>query len=100
VSLSTFEFVTGPKTDDWLVHMVGLLAAVIGSALLVAARRREGGRAIWTLAVGAALAFAAIDIVYASTGRIRWVYLLDATAELVLAGWLLAAVVRPRRGNA
>ena len=24
VSLSTFEFVTGPKTDDWLVHMVGL----------------------------------------------------------------------------
>mgnify|MGYP003293179536 CR=1 FL=1 len=31
VSMRTFELVTGPKTDDWLVRMVGLLAAVIGA---------------------------------------------------------------------
>jgi hypothetical protein len=29
VHLPSFEAVTGPKTDDWLVHMVGLLAAVV-----------------------------------------------------------------------
>lgn len=37
VQLPSFEAVTGPKTDDWLVHMVGLLAGVIGAALGVAA---------------------------------------------------------------
>ena len=25
--LPSFEAITGPKIDDWLVHMVGLLAA-------------------------------------------------------------------------
>lgn len=34
IHLTSFEAVTGPKTDDWLVHMVGLLAASIGLALL------------------------------------------------------------------
>jgi hypothetical protein len=31
VHLPSFEAVTGPKTDDWLVHMVGLLAGVIAA---------------------------------------------------------------------
>jgi hypothetical protein len=36
--LASFEAVTGPKTDDWLVKMVGLLAAVIGATLGVAVK--------------------------------------------------------------
>ena len=39
VSLRTFEVVTGPKVDDWLVQTVGALAAAIGDTLLVAERR-------------------------------------------------------------
>jgi hypothetical protein len=31
VHLASFEAITGPKVDDWLVRMVGLLAAVIGA---------------------------------------------------------------------
>ena len=34
LSIRTFEAVTGPKVDRWLVKTVGLLVAVIGASLL------------------------------------------------------------------
>ena len=61
IHLASFEAVTGPKTDDWLVKMVGLLAAAIGAALLTAARQSSRGSSeILVLAVGSAGAFAAV----------------------------------------
>jgi hypothetical protein len=85
VSMRTFEWVTGRKTDRWLVRMVGLLAAVIGLAIL-RDRDRPVDRA---LPVGAALAFSAIDVVYTANGTIRPIYLGDAAVEAALiAGWL------------
>lgn len=93
VSMPAFESVTGSKTDDWLVHMVGVLAAVIGVTLLVGLRRPRG--AVTTLAVLAALGFAAIDIVYTWNGTIRPIYLGDAVVELALAA---AVLVSSRRG--
>lgn len=89
VSMAAFEAVTGPKTDDWLVHMVGVLAAVIGTTLLYGARRPDG--TVVLLAVLAALGFAAIDLVYGLSGVIRPIYLADAVVELGLAGAVLAA---------
>ena len=90
VSLRTFERVTGPKTDGWLVKMVGLLAAVIGGVLV---RRASGGEPPdAALGVGSAAAFAAIDVVYAGRGRISPIYLADAAAEAALIGaWALAS---------
>ena len=84
LSMRTFESVTGPKTDRWLVRMVGLLAAVIGASLL--ARRGNVDR---TLPVGSALAFASVDTTYSLRGTISRIYLADALLELALvAGWL------------
>jgi hypothetical protein len=84
LSMRTFEWVTGPKTDRWLVRMVGLLAAVIGASLL--ARRRSSDR---ILPVGSALAFASVDTTYSLRGAISRIYLADALLELALvAGWL------------
>jgi len=92
-SLRTFELVTGPKTDDWLVHMVGLLAAAIGLALWGGARRRPPAGEVVALAGLSAASFAGIDLVYALGGRISPVYLGDAAVELALIaalaiGWL------------
>ena len=42
-SVDTFQRVTGPKTDVWLVKTVGVLVAAIGGALIVAQRRRRSG---------------------------------------------------------
>ena len=91
VHLTSFEAITGPKVDDWLVRMVGLLAAVIGATLLVAARQGTRTREIHVLALGSALAFAAIDIWYALQGRIASVYLADAVLELGVVALLVAA---------
>ena len=91
VSIGTFQKVTGPKTDLWLVKTAGVLITVIGVVMGMAARRPSAKpqREIAPLAVGSALGLAGIDVVYVAQGRIRPVYLLDALAEVLLAGaWI------------
>ena len=94
VSIYSFELVSGPKTDDWLVKMVGLLAASIGLALLVAARGARPSVEGIVLGVVSALSFTAIDVFYVLDGTLLGVYLLDALLEvcivvLLLAGWMV-----------
>jgi len=91
VHLPSFEAVTGPKTDDWLVKTVGILVLAVGFVMLVAALRLRVTFEVALLCVSTALALAVIDIVYVANGTIRWVYLLDAAVELALvAAWSLA----------
>lgn len=98
VSIRTFMAVTGPKTDVWLVKTVGLLVAVIGAAIGLAA---WGGRftpEVFLLAVGSSAALAAVDVYYHARGVIPRVYLLDAVAEAVLiVAWGALWVEIPRR---
>jgi hypothetical protein len=89
LSRRAFEAVTGPKTDWWLVQMVGLLAAAIGTTLAVGARAETRSPAVRTLAILSALSFSGIDIVHAARGRISKIYLGDAAVELVLVTALL-----------
>lgn len=92
VSLWTFEAVTGPKTDHWLVRTVGVLAAVIGVGLLVGVRRRRPGLETLTLGLASALGFAGVDVVYVLTGTIGPLYLADAAVQLVLVTLLVRAI--------
>jgi len=41
VNISSFQLVTGPKTDLWLVKTVGVLVTVISVTLLIAAYRQR-----------------------------------------------------------
>ena len=88
--LPSFEAVTGPKVDKWLVKMVGALAVANGVALAFGARRDEPSDETIALAVCSALAFAAVDVIYVTRGRIRPVYLADAAAELALGAAVVA----------
>jgi hypothetical protein len=98
VSMRTFELVTGPKVDRWLVKMVGLLAAVIGGTLGVRALDRRATPDP-LLGTTAALAFAAVDTRYAASGRISKIYLADALVELGIVGaWIAARRSRGPRG--
>ena len=84
VSYRSFEAVTGRKREPWLVKTVGLLTVVSGAVIATDAGGREGTTR--RLAIGTALAYAAIDTWYAGVRRnIRPIYLLDAAAELGLA---------------
>jgi hypothetical protein len=90
IDIDSFQAVTGPKMDLWLVRTVGVLVAVIGAVLVFAARRRTIGAEIMLLAVGSALGLTAIDIIYVLSGTISPIYLADAVAELgLVAGWFL-----------
>ena len=85
VSIRSFEAVTGPKVDRWLVKTVGLLVAIIGSALALASRRRAFPPEVVLVAAASAGALATIDTVYVAKRRISPVYLLDAVTEIALA---------------
>ena len=92
-SLGTFQKVTGPKTDLWLVKTVGVVVGVIGGVLAVAGLRRQTAPEIPLLAAGSAAGLAGIDIVYVAKKRISRIYLLDAAAELLLiAGWAFTSI--------
>jgi hypothetical protein len=54
VSRPTFEAVTGPKTDYWLVRTVGALASVIGTTLGVASYRNRVSSELAVLGIGSA----------------------------------------------
>ena len=85
--IRSFQRVTGPKTDLWLVRTVGLLTAVVGSVLLLPGEdeRRIHARA---LGAGTAAALGGIDLTYVANGTISGVYLLDAAAQLAfLVRW-------------
>jgi hypothetical protein len=91
ISMRTFERVTGPKIDKWLVKTVGVLVTAIGSTLTLAAARKDSSPEARLLAIASAASLTAIDVVYVAQRRIAPIYLLDAAAELALIGgwWLM-----------
>ena len=94
ISMDTFEAVTGEKTDDWLVYMVGGLAAVIGATLLVAARRKSLSAEAVALGLLSAVAFAAVDTVFALNGTISRIYLADAIVQAVIFFAIIGGISR------
>jgi energy-converting hydrogenase Eha subunit E len=85
IHMGSFEAVTGPKTDDWLVKMVGCLALAIGASLGFASRRsRAYAEDVVLLAAGSAGAFTLIDVWYVAAGRISPIYMADAVVEIAL----------------
>jgi hypothetical protein len=93
VDIDSFQKVTGPKVDLWLVKTVGALVTVIGAVLAVGWRRGAGGTAnpeVPMLATGSAAALAGIGSYYSLRGRISKVYLLDAIVEVgIILIWFL-----------
>lgn len=89
LSMETFERVTGPKTDRWLVRTVAVLVIAIGLSIGFGGRNGPFGM-LRTLAIGSALGLAAIDVLYASRHVIRRIYLADAAAQVVFViAWAL-----------
>lgn len=91
----SFEAMTGPKTDYWLVRTVGALVSVVGAVLLLGSRRSRWLPEFTLLAVGSALSLALVDIVGVAVRRISPVYLLDAVGELALVAAWVGAEQRP-----
>lgn len=90
--MRSFEAVTGPKRERWLVKTMGLFIAAVGVALGTT-------RDVRVLGITTAAALCACDVVYAGKRRISPVYLLDAVVEgALVAGWI--AIILRQRGRA
>lgn len=92
VAMPLFLAITGPKTDLWLVRMVGLLAVTIGVSLGAAARQKRISADSIVLAIGAAASFTGIDVTYVVLHRISSVYLADAAVEIMLVSSICLAL--------
>lgn len=89
VSMTLFEAITGEKTDDWLVVMVGLLTVAIGLHLVRTIRRRGEPDDVRFLGLASAASFGAMDLWVWWTGVGSAAYLVDFFVELALiALWL------------
>jgi hypothetical protein len=83
----SFERITGPKEDYWLVQTVGGLALAIGASLGLALRRGRETPETAVLGAASCVAFG-LASVRASRTESR-VYLADALVEVAfLAAWL------------
>jgi hypothetical protein len=87
VSLRSFEAITGPKPEGWLVKTAGTLIAGVGVVLALAGAKKRVTPELVTLGVATAAGLAAIDLYYAGVRRrISPVYLLDALVEIGMIG--------------
>jgi hypothetical protein len=97
ISMNTFEWVSGPKTDDWLVRTVGILVVVVGLVLVSAAIKRDLGAPARILGVGSAAGLAWIDFFYAMRGVIWPIYMLDGIGQVGLIVLWAIALMKDRR---
>jgi hypothetical protein len=89
LNMRSFEMVTGPKRDKWLVKTVGALITAIGSTLLFSAAREPESETARNLGISTALALIGIDSIYSIRGTISKIYLMDAAVEAAIVGGLL-----------
>ncbi|MBE0429739.1 MAG: hypothetical protein IBX61_07675 [Thermoleophilia bacterium] len=89
VHIDSFQAVTGPKEDLWLVKTVGALLIAIGIILLTGSGRRRLVRETAMLGFGAALVLALVDLIYGLGGDISRIYVLEGVFEAMIAlAWL------------
>jgi hypothetical protein len=95
LDMRSFQRLTGPKLEHWLVKTVGLCVGVTGTSLWMAAERGSRNPETALLGAGTAAALCGVDLVYVARRRISPVYLVDAALQAALvAGWVRAAASR------
>lgn len=95
----SFEEVTGPKVDHWLVRTVAGMLVVMGVVLLRDAYRNRVPDSMRTMAGGLSGVLAIVALISSVGGWISWTYFLDGLIHLSFAlGWIISgAVLRQQR---
>jgi hypothetical protein len=87
-NLTSFAWVFGPKSDDWLQRTVAGLLITAGWSQLRTPNTAEGRRGACRIGLGTATTLLAVDLYYVPKERLRWTYLLDALMEVAwIAAW-------------
>lgn len=83
VDIHSFMLITGPKTDIWLVKMVGALTIVVSLLLLLTAKKKRVTIESLVIIFGSSIAYFIIDVVYFLERKISYVYLGDAGLQVI-----------------
>src|SRR4051812_27484566 len=88
INIKSFEAVTGPKVDKWLVKTISWLIVAVGLQLWFAKPPED----FITLGIGSALALGVSEAYYSAVKRrISYIYLADSAIEqLIILGWLFS----------
>ena len=96
--IQSFMFITGPKTDVWLVRTVAVLLICISLFFLLSSKKSEEPRVTLTALVFS-FGLAYIDFYYTLNNTIRWVYALDGIVESMFGLLWLYFLFSPRKGS-
>lgn len=96
VDINSFQSVTGPKTDLWMLRTLGLFLAIIGGALLFATRHGKPPLEIVVLAIAMASGLLLVDLVIVFSRIVPLRCLLDAVIQLGLILWWTRAAKASR----
>lgn len=89
VHMDSFEAVTGPKPDEFLVRTVGLILLMTGTILL-SQRRAPWERSAVFAAMGTALILGCVAVVSASGGWVWKVFFAEGAMHLLFAtAWIV-----------
>jgi len=87
LAASGLRAVVGSADDLGLLRGFGVVVAVVGAALLYAARRRELNPETARLGVAVALVLAAADVAFVLNGSAPPLYLIDAGVQVAFVLW-------------
>ena len=91
VHIKSFMWISGWKTDVWLVKTVSVLLICISIPWLMAACKKKYSAEVITLSVTCAIGLAAIEFYYSVTHVISPVYAMDGALQLVfLIAWIFS----------
>jgi hypothetical protein len=99
LDIESFMWVTGPKTDIWLVKTVSVLGLCVGITLLASYFYREITRPVLCLTLCTPLGFTFLDVYYYLQGTIKWTYLIDAGLQLIILIGYVIILSRPGTNN-
>ena len=102
IDIESFLFVTGYKTEIWLVKTVSILLLVISIVLLSSTSSfRQINYPVAILALLVAIGMAYVDFYYSLNKTISKIYIADGFVEILFAvAWLIVLKkIPPKRDN-
>jgi hypothetical protein len=95
VHIESFMWVTGPKTDVWLVKTVGALLIPVSLCFLTHLFMKVNQWPVVVLAMACCIAFTCIDIYYVADNVIDEIYLADAGVQTtLLVCWMYMIITK------
>ncbi len=89
IHMDSFEAVTGPKVDEFLVRSIALILLLTAAVLFSQLHGKELELSAVIMGMGISLILGSIAIISAALGYIRAVYFLDGALHVLFGiGWL------------